>query len=95
MLATTGSCAELEAPHPTDVDGEYALYAAHDDHRPFTAYCKDMATSSPKEYLTLHNTAPGANYSEELAGGAISGTNVVRTSPHRRARPGSRPLTRT
>jgi GON domain len=78
MLATTGSCAEAQAVMTTQpVDGEYTLYAGHDYNRPFTAYCYNMATSTPTEYLTLHNTASGANYSEEVAGGAIAGTNVV------------------
>jgi hypothetical protein len=73
-IVVVASCAAIRALEPTAGDGNYTIFAG----RAFTVYCHDMA-GTPKEYLTLVNTASTANFSQYTAGGASPGTNV-RTS---------------
>lgn len=56
-------------------DGEYQLFLNADATKPWIAYCADIATAFPKEYLTLHRSLD-ANFSQYTVGGAVSGTNV-------------------
>lgn len=56
-------------------DGEYLLYLDGDATKPWIAYCADLATAFPKEYLTLHRSLD-ANFAQYTVGGAVSGTNV-------------------
>jgi hypothetical protein len=74
-LPLPSSCASILRANPDAGDGEYTLYHAGDPERPWTAYCHSMA-SSPREYLSLPNTGPDANFSQYTAGGASPGTNV-------------------
>jgi hypothetical protein len=61
LIAET--CAAVKAAMPDATDGEYTLYVAGDESRPWTAYCKDMATA-PIEYLPLVNVEDGRNFSQ-------------------------------
>ncbi len=72
---TEATCAELRCANPTLPDGEYILHANHDCNRPWKAYCKDMATN-PVEYLPLSYSTGDYNFSQETAGGYISGSDV-------------------
>lgn len=75
-MATPATCAELAAGSPTPLgDGDYTLYVMGDAAKPWTAYCKDMATS-PKDYLALSAVGANSNYSQYTAGGASPGTSV-------------------
>lgn len=73
-IIVVASCAQIRALNPTAGDGNYTIVAG----RAFTVYCNDMA-GTPKEYLSLVNTAPTANFSQYTAGGAAPGADV-RTS---------------
>jgi hypothetical protein len=67
------SCAEIRSNDPTAASGTYWLAAGGDRQLPFQVFC-DTMDSSPAEYLDVN---PDTNYSTQLAGGYISGTNVV------------------
>ena len=73
-MALPASCADIKAITPNATDGTYTIYP---NGAQFQIYCRGMATSSPTDYLTLVNTASGANFSQYTAGGATPGTNVV------------------
>lgn len=76
VVLTPTSCAAIASASTGPLaDGEYLLFTSG---RPWVAYCAGMASSAPKEYVTLHRTN-GANYAQYTAGGASPGTNV-RTS---------------
>ncbi|MBI4508362.1 MAG: hypothetical protein HY698_01920 [Deltaproteobacteria bacterium] len=68
------TCANILETWPTAPDNDYTLYHAFDLNRPWTAYCRGMASGSPAEYLTVNGTT---NYSRYAAGGASPGTDVV------------------
>lgn len=55
------SCAHIRALNPAAGDGEYTLYLGGDGRFPLTLYCHDMAVN-PRAYLTLPNSAAGANF---------------------------------
>ena len=63
------SCADIAKAHAGSKDGDYALYIAPDATTSYswTAYCADMQTASPREYLSLAN---GANTSMFASGAA-------------------------
>ena len=52
-------CAGVKEANPAAGDGDYYIAPGG---KLFQVYCHDMA-GNPREYLTLVNTAPGANYS--------------------------------
>jgi hypothetical protein len=70
------TCAEAKLTAASPTDGNYTLYYNHDFTKPWTAYCYQMASATPTEYLPFVNTA-GVNYGQYTAGGARPGTNVV------------------
>ena len=72
------TCADIKIADPWAGDDDYTLYLDGNINKPWTAYCHDMA-GTPREYVTLHNTGAGENFSQYTAGGASSGTDV-RTS---------------
>lgn len=51
------SCYDLRRFHNTNEDGEYTIYVRS---KPKRIYCHDMASASPREYVTLNSTE---NYS--------------------------------
>lgn len=54
------TCAELKASDPSaTTDAEYTLYAA--GALPWTAFCADMATATPIEYLSVRSGVTGGN----------------------------------
>ncbi len=55
------NCAQIRALNPTAGDGEYTLYLRGDGRFPLILYCHDM-TVNPRAYLTLPNSAAGANF---------------------------------
>jgi hypothetical protein len=57
-------------------DGEYLLFVGGDPAKPWVAYCLGMGGVGPKEYLTLHRTGAGSNYSQYTAGGSSPGIDV-------------------
>lgn len=67
------TCAELAQSKPKATDGEFTLFADGDEAKPWKAYCADLGTANPKEYLTLID---GISFSEYLAGGSSPGTDV-------------------
>jgi hypothetical protein len=69
------TCAELRAEYPGVGDGDNTLHVDHDPQRPWTAYCRNMATT-PIEYLPLVAVAEGKNFAQYTAGGASPGTDV-------------------
>jgi hypothetical protein len=71
------NCVGVQQADDVRTDGEYTLYIGGDPAKPFDAYCADMATLWPAEYVTLKTTAPSANYSQYTAGGASYGTTVI------------------
>lgn len=75
LTSLPATCQELRTADPTAIDGEYTLYFGGDETKPWTAWCRDMA-STPREYLPLTSSN---NYSQYTAGGYSSGTSV-RTS---------------
>jgi hypothetical protein len=92
LLAFTGCVdggAEQEAPNAYPrtcaeaargaeaADGRYKLYVDNDPSKPWGAYCADVGTSQPKEYLPVSDPNTGGNVSVYRAGGRTSGTDVV------------------
>ena len=71
------SCEELAQVAPGSINAHYSLYLGGDPAKPYTAYCKDMATA-PKSYLTLVANS-NTNFSQYTAGGSVPGTNVRTT----------------
>lgn len=73
------SCREARglAPYPT-ADGDYTLYHDADVNRSWTAYCKDMNTLQPVEYLTLPEQTNGANNFKwgTFCGNSVNDTNA-------------------
>lgn len=72
--ALAPTCQAIVQAKPASADGSYKLYVGGDITKPWTAYCKDMATA-PKEYLTLVNTT-NANFSQYSTNGRLAGSNV-------------------
>jgi hypothetical protein len=70
------SCAEKAIGNPDLTDGEYELYLANDERHQWTAFCVDLQSKSPKEYLTLKDNM---TYSRYAAGGHSPGVDVVTT----------------
>lgn len=70
------SCLDIHVANPGAVDGPYTLYLGHDPSKPWPAFCRDMGTSSPSEYLSLPHVGPNVNFSQYTAGGASGGTNA-------------------
>jgi hypothetical protein len=69
------TCAEAKVGIAAVHDGEHILYIDGDEQKPWSAYCVDMDTASPKEYLTLLNAGQGT-WSMYGAGGRSPGTDV-------------------
>lgn len=78
-LFASATCSEIKLNQPTAVDGTFTLYVGNDKTQPWTAYCRNMTTATPIEFLTLTNTGGSYNFGQYTAGGASPGTNV-RTS---------------
>ncbi len=78
MVPMPATCAAIAASQPGAADGEYTLYFGGDIHKPWLAYCADMAMG-PSEYLPLVAVLGDHNFSQYTAGGASPGTSV-RTS---------------
>lgn len=70
-----GSCKDIHNSHPDAPDGNYVLFS---NGNLFTVYCYGM-TGTPREYIDLAVTGPGANFSQYTAGGASPGTDVRTT----------------
>jgi hypothetical protein len=75
------TCKEVKNKNSTAQDGEYILYYQGDSAKPWTAYCHDMNTAEPTEYLTLN---PSENMGSYKEGGASPGTTV--TTQYKKAR---------
>lgn len=75
-VAFPKTCAEKAKGNPTLADGEYKLYLANDEQHQWTAYCVDLQSASPKEYLTLPSGGD-LNTAEYRAGGFSPGVDVV------------------
>lgn len=69
------TCAEKAVGNPGLADGEYELYLSNQEQYQWTAYCVDLQSESPAEYLTL--LAGGdLNVSRYTAGGLSAGVSV-------------------
>jgi GON domain len=77
------SCADIHRHLVKAPDGDYLLY---NNGNLFTVYCDDMSTT-PREYIDLTSTGPGANFSQYTAGGASPGKNVTTTFKKLRVNP--------
>lgn len=73
------TCADALKQTPHGADGEYILYADGDAEKPWSAWCANMGTGSPSEYLTLVNTGSNYNYGQYSTGGLISSGTTVTT----------------
>lgn len=69
------SCAELTAHGVSPTEGTYTLYLTGDATKPWNAYCADMNTTTPHEYLTL----TGTNTGQYAQGGQATGMDVTTT----------------
>jgi hypothetical protein len=69
------TCLDVRTADASAVDGTFTLYAAKNPVKPWTVFCKDMA-STPKEYLSLVNTGTDQNFSQYTVGGYATGTSV-------------------
>jgi hypothetical protein len=69
------SCREVLLGDPGAGDGAYRLFIGKDPARPWTAYCRDMATQ-PKDYIDLVMTGSNQNFSQFTAGGGRAGVSV-------------------
>ena len=74
---TPATCREIQTATAATDDDEYTLYIGGDEAKPWTAYCKDMNTAAPLEYLTL--AVPNENTGQYKEGGASNGTTVTTT----------------
>lgn len=72
---TPATCKEIQTATAADDDNEYTLYINGDETKSWTAYCKDMSTATPLEYLTL--PMPDENTGQYKEGGASNGTTVT------------------
>lgn len=81
---TPATCAAVKAKTGATTDGDYTLYIGGDGNKPWTAYCADMNTATPLEFLTLPASENSAMYK---AGGASSGTTVTTTYQRVRLNP--------
>ena len=50
------TCAELAQGHRNYADADRTLYLDNDETKPWTAYCADLQSKSPKEYLSVRST---------------------------------------
>lgn len=69
------TCGEVAKSHPGATDGDHTLFINNEETKPWVAYCVDMDSDAPHEYLTLSDTGPGT-WSKLVAGGSITGTDV-------------------
>lgn len=69
------TCAERALGNPNAADGEHELYLANQEKYQWTAYCVDMQSDAPKEYLTLP-AGGDLNVSRYSAGGMSAGVSV-------------------
>jgi len=71
MAANAGpaTCTEAKTTYRVSVDGPQILYVNGDKTMPWSAYCADMATPKPAEYLELDTRQGEANFSEFSEGG--------------------------
>ncbi|WP_375768510.1 GON domain-containing protein [Archangium gephyra] len=76
--STPASCQDIKTTHPSAADGEYVLYVNGDASKPWTAWCRNMA-STPAEFLSLPSTGPSLNFSQYTAGYNNGGGTDVRT----------------
>ena len=67
------SCQDILVADSSAADGDYTIFP---NGQTFTVYCHDMASGTPREYLTLQNTGSNFNYSQYTAGGAVPGISV-------------------
>ena len=74
---TPATCKEIQVATAAIVDQEYTLYIGGDETKPWTAYCKNMSTAAPLEYLTL--LVPNENTGQYKDGGASTGNTVTTT----------------
>ena len=72
------TCAEIKAFGLGAVDGDYTLYYARDTAKPWTAYCYEMASDDPKEYLSLNQAGNANRFKRGTFGG--SGTSQSNTT---------------
>lgn len=79
------SCKAIHDVLPDAPDGNYTLRTGTIE---VTVYCYDMA-GTPREYLNLVHTGPGANFAQYTAGGAAPGTNVRTSFTKLRVNPGT------
>ncbi len=70
------TCAEKAIGNPNLPDGEYKLYLANDEQYQWSAWCVDLQSASPKEYLTLPKGGD-LNMSMYRAGGKSPGADVI------------------
>jgi len=68
------TCAEASVGHLHLLDGYRTLYVSGDQAKPWPAWCVDMQTKNPAEYLTLPDQQ--LNWSQYQSGAASPGTNV-------------------
>ncbi len=75
-VAFPRTCAEAARGLLSPVDGEYVLFVGGNDQKPWSAFCADMSSDMPTEYLTLPT---GASFTSSMyrAGGRAVGTDVV------------------
>ncbi len=74
---TPATCKDIQVATSATLDQEYTLYVGGDETKPWTAYCKNMGTAAPLEYLTL--SVPNENTGQYKDGGASTGTTVTTT----------------
>jgi hypothetical protein len=79
------SCGEVRTLNPAASDSDYIIVA---NGRTLSVYCHDMA-GTPKEYITLRQTAADHNFSQYTHGGASPGSDVRTTFTKVRLDPAS------
>lgn len=70
------TCEEAKGAYGVSVDGPQILYVGGDKKMPWSAYCADMATKQPFEYLDLDTHDGAANYSEFSEGNGSTAFTV-------------------
>ncbi|HYO66965.1 MAG TPA: GON domain-containing protein [Archangium sp.] len=78
LTSGPASCQDIKNAQPSAADGPYVLFQGGDRARPWTAWCRNMA-STPAEYLSLPSTGPSLNFSQYTAGVHNGGGTNVRT----------------
>lgn len=72
------TCYEVLADDPSTTDGRQTLYVDHDGSMPWTAWCEDMSSGDPAEYLQFSRSRGIRNYSQYVAHPS-QGTTVTTT----------------